>query len=81
MRIRARLEFKLADMWIGVYWRRREDRWVPEDDKREWPRVRQCDRLDVWVCILPCMPLHVLVTWGERELSEHEEIAGYCALD
>ncbi len=36
-------EFKLADMWIGAYWRR--ERYV----------------LHIWVCLLPCLPLHVVV--------------------
>ena len=38
---RARFEFKLADMWVGLFWRKQ-------------PR-----RLDVWVCAVPCLPLHI----------------------
>lgn len=40
---RIRLEFKLADCWIGVFWK------------------QQARRHDVWVCLLPCLPLHI--TW------------------
>ncbi len=35
-----RLEFKLQDMWIGLYWQNKSK------------------RLDVWLCLLPCFPLH-----------------------
>lgn len=38
-----RFEWKLADMWIGVYWRR--ERYT----------------LHIWICFLPCIPLHVVL--------------------
>jgi hypothetical protein len=38
--MRVRLEYKLADMWIGAFW------------------DRKGDTLHVWVCLLPCLPLH-----------------------
>jgi hypothetical protein len=41
-RFRVTLEWKLADLWIGVFF----------------------TRGDVWVCILPCLPIHI--AWGER---------------
>ena len=42
--IRARLEFKLHDMWIGAYWRR-----------------SRCGRFtDVWLCLVPCLPIHIM---------------------
>lgn len=42
-----RLEFKLEDMWMGTYWRRSNDHLVA------W--------LDVWICVLPCLPIHITV--------------------
>ena len=42
------LEWKLADMWIGVFWRR-----------LVWSRGVSWD---VWICFLPCLPLHL--SWG-----------------
>ncbi len=39
-----RLEFKLQDCWIGLYWKRDQD------------------RLHVWLCVLPCVPLHIELT-------------------
>ncbi len=44
--LKAQIEFKLADMWIGVYWARKDG------------------YLDVWVCLLPCLPIHIR-TFGE----------------
>jgi hypothetical protein len=38
-------EFKLADMWIGVYW------------------ADHGGYVDIWVCLLPCLPLHF---WTEE---------------
>jgi hypothetical protein len=41
--MKARLEFKREDMWIGVFWRR-------ADGTRH-----------IWICLLPCLPLHIEV--------------------
>lgn len=38
-----RFECNRQDLWVGVYWEHR-------------PHV---PRLDVWVCLLPMLPLHV----------------------
>lgn len=42
-----RIEFKLADMWIGAFWKVAG---LPSGFIR---------RYDVWVCLLPCLPLHI----------------------
>jgi len=41
----VRFEWTLADLWVGVFWR------------------RERYSLDVWVCLLPCIPLHLQWTW------------------
>jgi hypothetical protein len=47
--MRVRVEWKPEDLWVGAYWRRTQERvW--------WSR-----RYDLWICLLPCLPLHV--TW------------------
>lgn len=38
------LEFKLADFWVGVFWKARAS-----------TGARQ---FEIWVCLLPCLPLH-----------------------
>ena len=45
------LEFKLPDFWIGAFWKREE-----YDFCGQWRR-----RFDLWVCLLPCLPLHLKV--------------------
>lgn len=36
-----RLEFKLADFWVGAYY-------------------CSCDdHVDVWICLVPCFPVHL----------------------
>jgi hypothetical protein len=39
-----RIEWKAADLWIGAYWSRDKD--------------IGCVPCDLWVCALPCLPLH-----------------------
>ncbi len=49
-----RVEFKLADMWVGAFW------------KVQRPLgTRQ--RFDVWVCLLPMVPIHV---WFYRRVAQ-----------
>ena len=43
--VRIALEFKPADLWVGAYWERR----VP--GREAWTHV--------WVCALPCLPIHL----------------------
>jgi len=40
------VEFKLQDMWIGVYWK------------------RTGSYTDVWVCLVPCFPIHITWWWS-----------------
>ena len=75
--LRFRFEFVPRDAWLGVFWRRRPEVVECEHWRREvTPKPCGCcsivravcdktvverDRLDVGVCVLPCLPLHV--TW------------------
>lgn len=38
------LEFKLADLWLGAFWK--------------YGRSTGAIQLDLWLCLLPCLPLH-----------------------
>ena len=71
--IRARFEFKLQDLWIGAFWKRGECRWIEPEDweaSEGLAPMSVCERVDVWICLIPCLPLHVFVTWGDRKLTE-----------
>ena len=50
--LRWRLEFVPRASWIGVFWRR---------ELRCFHQPFAFDRYDLWLCLLPCCPLHV--TW------------------
>lgn len=47
-----RFEYKIQDMWIGAYW----------DSVRD---DRGISSFDLWICFLPCVPLHV--AWERRK--------------
>jgi hypothetical protein len=60
---RLRLEFKPADLWIGAFIKRR--------------RVLAASFWDLWVCLIPMLPIHF--AWdvpaagpGDRELSARD---------
>lgn len=46
LEVRAALEFKLEDLWIGAFWR------------------QDGNCIDLWICLLPCLPLHVSWWWS-----------------
>lgn len=63
-RFTLRFEFKLADCWIGLFWRRSTENWIkPPKDRMATVTTRP--RLDVWICLLPCLPLHMTLLGDE----------------
>ena len=44
------LEFKLEDLWVGAFWKRQN---VQITDHTI------CHNTDIWICIIPCFPLHI----------------------
>jgi len=64
VRFKIRLEFKLEDLWVGVYWHTDQAQlytdsatYIRGDAPLGWIHV-----VDVWVCIIPCLPVHI--SWG-----------------
>lgn len=55
MKIRARIEWKPAYCCLGFFWRR-------NDEKDKF-----FSRLDLWLCFVPCLPLHVVLWWDNPE--------------
>lgn len=49
---RIRLEFKLEDMWVGVFWKHGFAT-LDSGKKKLWT--------DIWLCLLPCLPVHLTV--------------------
>ena len=48
-RWRITVEWKLADLWIGVFWKRSDY------------------ALDIWACLVPCLPIHLTWWWPQTE--------------
>lgn len=57
--MRIRLEFKLADFWIGAFWRR--DKKVVElvDESDLHVHGEEVNYFHLWICLLPCLPIHI----------------------
>jgi hypothetical protein len=56
--ITLRLEFKLEDFWVGAFWRVTR---AKVGDKEP------CLAFDLWVCLVPCLPLHLTI-WRKLEI-------------
>ena len=54
--MRIRLEFKVNDLWIGAFWKVTRG----SSDGSFFPVTT-----DVWICLLPMVPLHL--TWTRME--------------
>lgn len=62
-----RLEWKLADCWIGAFWQR---------GSFDQPGFKSGHTLDIWVCLLPMFPIHARrVVWWETCYGCGEPIA------
>lgn len=47
--MKAKLEWQPRDLWVGIYWRAVALKTVTWEYRA----------LHVWVCILPCIPIHL----------------------
>lgn len=73
--IKAHFEFKLQDLWIGVFWKRSVEKWA-KPAIGSFVDIREADRIDVWVCLIPCVPLHIVWRGPDRE---HDDIGAAVA--
>ncbi len=56
-KIKIRFEFKIEDLWIGVFW------------KTSYRANDLHEIFDIWICFVPCIPLHVTI---EKDLLSPE---------
>ncbi|TMJ00947.1 MAG: hypothetical protein E6G97_18615 [Alphaproteobacteria bacterium] len=74
-RFHACLEWEPRDLWLGLFWRREWQ--LPDHPLMANHAQALCDfigprkagltpRLDLWLCLLPCLPIH-LTFWGKPE--------------
>lgn len=54
-------EWKLEDLWVGVFWRKSQEQvghaFAGGSRSALIPVIAH--NLDVWVCLLPCLPIHI----------------------
>lgn len=59
MTFQMRLEFRLSRCYVGAHIRASIDEWA-EDTAGE-VSIRSACRLDIWICLIPCIPLHIVI--------------------
>ena len=73
--INISIEFKLQDVWVGMYWR--VSRMIPGPipiGTPFSPLTKYQRRMEVWICIIPCFPIKVEWTGCERGLYDHKPL-------
>ena len=60
--MKIRIEFKLEDFWIGIFWKKNFDRYT--DIKKEYPYTSIYIRYQIWICVVPCFPVHITTQWN-----------------
>lgn len=53
--MKVRIEFEKRDLWIGAYWKKSKE-YYHWERKEFYPQ----GRLDLWICLIPCFPLHFI---------------------
>lgn len=77
--IKLALELKIPDLWIGVFWKRDKElancdalNFAPHGlffrPALELSSMSFGHNVDIWICLLPCLPLHLSFTWKTCEL-------------
>lgn len=55
--MKARIEFKYQDLWIGAFWTTTT---IVDYNLNDTFR-----RTHLWLCLIPCFPLHLSWDWGK----------------
>ena len=59
--MKARIEFKLQDLWIGAFWKTELATEFEDAERYGYHRT------DLWICILPTLPIHL--TWFRTKIK------------
>lgn len=62
------IEFKIEDLWMGVFWHKTPEQ-IGHVQSVVFMRPGErptggitpvfANNLDVWICLLPCLPIHI----------------------
>lgn len=69
----AHFEWEPRDLWVGAFWKK--DDFGPAYHCSSLTKLEQ--RYDLWVCLVPCLPLHV--TWFR--FVRWDPTCGHCVGD
>lgn len=64
--MKIRIEFKVQDCWIGVFWRREVDEVTDYGGSVAAVFITQ----HIWICLVPCFPLHI---WWTPKVGDDYE--------
>ena len=63
------LEYKLEDIWIGLFWRKGKTCMAQGAPSYALPI---CKLVEVWICLVPCFPIHL--QWVDsRPIKESQD--------
>ena len=59
--LKARFHLVWQDVWVGAYWKKKKAHWSYWVDGPEGPeqRFQRCYLWEMWICLMPCVPLHL----------------------
>lgn len=61
-RVALTLEWKVEDFWVGAFWK--------------LERRMSALQFDLWICLLPCLPIHFKLIKLKRPLPSLDEVCG-----
>jgi len=59
--MQVKLLFEPRDLWIGVYWD------LKHSFKKRETGIVDLDRLEIYICIIPMLPVRISLEWYPRE--------------
>lgn len=61
--LRITLKWKVQDCWIGVFWKKSIVGTFPD----KTGRIADFKCCDIWICLVPMLPIHVEYTWYDAQ--------------
>ncbi len=72
--MKARIEFRLQMPFVGAYWETVTETHAEQCDAFGGVVIVDTPRLDVWICLIPCFPLHLLFRGKENRMDPIDHV-------